>query len=110
MPFRVTGRVVEQESGRPLAGLVVRAFDKDLLFDDRLGEARTDAGGRFEIVFTEVQFMDAYETRPDVYVSVFDAKGARLLHTTRREVRRDVTTDEHFEIRIPVAAGISSTT
>ena len=35
--MRVVGSVVEAESGRPLEGLLVRAYDKDLIFDDRLG-------------------------------------------------------------------------
>lgn len=104
MPFRVTGVVVEEESGDPLAGLVVRAYDKDLLFDDHLGDARTDAQGRFEIVFTEVQFQDFIETLPDVYVRVYDASGGKLLVSTRRDARVDAMTDEYFEIRIPRTA------
>lgn len=101
MPYRVHGSVVEDESGRPLAGLVVRAYDEDLVIDDHLGDARTDAQGHFEVVFTEVQFMDLFETRPDLYLRVFDASGDRLLLTTEREVRSDAELDERFELRIP---------
>src|SRR5262245_8434179 len=104
MPYRVTGSVLEDGSGRPLAGLLVRAFDKDLVFDDPLGDATTDAAGRFEVVFTEVQFRDHIETSPDLYVKVFDASGARLLHSTRRDVRRNVRGDENFEIRLAGAS------
>ena len=39
--MRVVGTVLEEESGRPLEGLVVRAYDKDILFDDRLGSVST---------------------------------------------------------------------
>lgn len=53
MAYRVLGCVVEAESGRPLAGLRVRAFDQDVSVDDYLGESCTDADGHFEIVFTE---------------------------------------------------------
>jgi len=101
VPFRVHGSVVEDESGRPLAGLLVRAYDEDLVLDDHLGDARTDVQGRFEVVFTEVQFMDAFETRPDLYLRVFDASGSRLLLTTEHEVRADAEPDERFELRIP---------
>jgi hypothetical protein len=101
VPYRVHGSVVEDESGRPLAGLVVRAYDEDLVIDDHLGDARTDAQGHFEVVFTEVQFMDLFETRPDLYLRVFDASGDRLLLTTEREVRSDAELDERFELRIP---------
>jgi hypothetical protein len=98
MPFRARGTVHEDESNRPLEGLLVRAYDEDLVFDDLLGDARTDASGRFEVVYTEAQFMDFHETQPDLYLRIFDASGTRLLHTT--ETRRSADLDEGFEIRI----------
>ena len=100
--FRVAGCVVEQESGSPLAGLLVRAHDRDVLYDDDLGEVETDAEGRFEIVYTEAQFQDVVETRPDLYLRIYDAAG-RLVHTTERAVRRDAHIDERYEIAIPRA-------
>ena len=100
--MRVVGSVVEDESGRPLEGLLVRAFDKDLIFDDRLGETRTNASGRFELSYTESQFRDFNETQPDLYLRIFDASGKRLLHTTEREVRQAEVL-ERYEIRIPRA-------
>lgn len=103
MPFRIRGSVIEDESGRPLEGLVVRAYDEDILVDDFLGEARTDANGRFEVIFTEVQFMDLYETRPDLYLRVFDPSGARLLRSTEDHVRSNAELTEAFEVRIPRA-------
>jgi hypothetical protein len=93
--------LVEDESGRPLQGLLVRAYDEDVLIDDFLGEVRSDAAGRFELVFTEVQFMDLFETRPDLYLRIFDPSGARLLHSTENQVRRDAALEERFEVRIP---------
>jgi carotenoid cleavage dioxygenase len=98
MPFRARGCVREDESDRPLEGLLVRAYDHDLVVDDHLGDARTDAEGRFEVVYTEAQFQDFHETEPDLYLRIFDASGERLLHTT--ETRRSATRDEHFEVRI----------
>jgi hypothetical protein len=100
MSFRIHGSVFEDESGRPLAALLVRAYDKDVALDDLLGETRTDAGGRFEMVFTEARFKDVFETRPDIYLQVFDPSGAKLLHTTEREVRFNAGRDEFFEVRI----------
>ncbi|HWX75041.1 MAG TPA: hypothetical protein VNZ05_07035 [Solirubrobacteraceae bacterium] len=100
--MRVVGSVVEDESGRPLEGLLVRAFDKDLIFDDRLGETRTNASGQFELSYTESQFRDFNETQPDLYLRIFDASGKRLLHTTEREVRQAEVL-ERYEIRIPRA-------
>jgi len=100
MPYRIEGTVTEEGSGRPLAGLVVRAYDEDLIRHDFLGEARTDAEGRFEVRFTEVQFQDVHETRPDVFLRVYDASGANLLHSTQRRVRRDAQLVERFELSI----------
>jgi len=73
--MRVVGTVVEEESGRPVEGVVVRAYDKDILFDDKLGSVHTNANGEFEISYTETQFRDFNETQPDLYLKVFDASG-----------------------------------
>jgi hypothetical protein len=101
MSFRVHGTVVEAESGRPLPGIVVRVYDKDIVLDDFLGEARTDAAGGFEVAFTEAAFRDVLETKPDLYVLAFDPSGKTLLHSTERAVRYQAGRDEFFEIRIP---------
>ena len=95
----VVGIVVEEESRRPLAGLRVRAYDKDLIRDDDLGDALTDVEGRFEIRFTEAQFRDFAETAPDLYLRIFDA-GGRLLHSTEKAVRRNAGAREFFEVAI----------
>ena len=101
--MRVIGSAVEDESGRPLAGLRVRAFDKDLLLDDPLGDAVTNAAGEFEISYSEVDFRGFHETYPDVYIRVYDGSGARLLYTTEREVRKNAELVERFDVRIPRA-------
>jgi hypothetical protein len=99
--YRIFGVVREAESGRSLAGLLVRAFDKDLLFDDPLGGATTDAFGRFEIDFTELKFRDGFELRPDLYLRVLSPADERELLVT--PVKRDAKGDEDFEVRIPRA-------
>jgi hypothetical protein len=99
--MRVIGTIVEQESGKPLEGLLVRAYDKDWVFDDDLGETTTDASGRFELSYSEYQFRDLEETQPDVYVRVYDADGSRLLYSSEKSVRRSAQATERFDIRIP---------
>jgi hypothetical protein len=100
MSFRVRGAVVEGETGRPLGGMLVRLYDKDVVLDDFLGETRTDPAGRFELTFTEAQFKDLLETRPDLYLRVYDPSGSRQLHSTEDEVRFNAGQDEFFEVRI----------
>jgi carotenoid cleavage dioxygenase len=99
----VAGTVVEQESGKPIQGLRVRAFDKDLIFDDKLGDTLTDAQGKFEIRFTEAQFRDFGETTPDLYIRIYDAGGKKLLYTTEKAVRKDSLVREYFDVKIPRA-------
>lgn len=92
--------MVEAGTQRPLAELVVRAYDRDAFSDDFLGEARTDADGRFAIVYATAHFRDLVETRPDLYLVVLDAAGTRELCSTRDEVRRDCGADERFAIAV----------
>ena len=93
--FRVEGSVVS-EGGAPVAGLIVRAFDKDLVFDDDLGFCITDELGRFLIQFTDDAFRDFGESTPDLYLRVYDATGKELLHQTR--VHRGFASGETFRI------------
>ena len=101
--FRVAGRVCEQESGRPLTGLTVRAWDDDLVSDDLLGTATTDAEGRFEIRFTADAFHDLIGASLDIYLRVFDATGEHELFSTVDQLLRDAQNDTWFDLEIPRA-------
>ena len=101
--MRVIGTVVEEESGKPLQGLRIRAFDKDLIFDDKLGDTLTDAAGKFEISYTEAHFRDLDETEPDVYIRIYDGTGKKLLYTTEKAVRRNAQIVERFDVKISKA-------
>lgn len=98
--FRITGIVTETETGRPLSGVIVRAFDRDWLFDDKLGFATTDADGRFAIVYDESDFRDAFESKPDVYLRVYDPGGSVLLHETTDAIRWNATQHEDYHLRV----------
>ncbi len=102
--FRVGGVIREKESGRPLQGLVVSAFDKDLVSDDYLGEAETDESGSFEIRFSDADFKDAVESQPDLYLCVFVPGTREPVHDTSYEIRNDASPDEHYDIEISKAA------
>jgi hypothetical protein len=102
--FRISGTVEEAETGRPLGALIVRAFDRDLLFDDKIGFATSDEEGRFEIRFRAEDFRDWRETRPDLYLRVYDLKGTALLYETTDAIRWKASTDEQYRLRIPARA------
>ena len=101
--YTVTGTVREAETGRALPGLVVRGFDKDLIFDDPLGEVRTDAEGGFELEFTDEAFRSPVDENPDLYLLVFDAAGTRQLLSTKERIRRAAGAEEHYDLEIPKA-------
>ena len=99
--FRVLGTIEEAETGRPLANLIVRAFDRDLLFDDKVGFTTTDDDGRFEIRFNREDFRDVSESRPDLYLRVFDRSGIREIHRTTDAIRWNASPTERYRLRIP---------
>lgn len=98
--YRVAGVVRERESGDPLAGLMVLAFDKDIVSDDFLGECETDAEGRFEIRFTDQAFKDVIETHPDIYLSVFVRGTREPIHDTEHDIRQNAGRDEFFDVEV----------
>ena len=102
--FAVSGVILERETGRPLPNLIVRAFDRDVMFDDKVGYSGTDEDGRFEIRFRVDDFRDFRETRPDLYLRIYDRSGIRLLHETTDAIRWNASPREHYEIRIPARA------
>ena len=99
--WEISGTVEVRETRRPVEGLLVSAFDKDLAFDDHLGVAVTDAEGRFVIRFTEDRFQDIVESEPDIYLRVFDASGKREVYATRDKVRYNASRKEKFKLRVP---------
>jgi len=102
--FRIFGVVQEAETGRPLPNLVIRAFDRDLIFDDKLGYTNTDDDGRFEILFGTGRFRDLFESKPDLYLRIFDRDGIRLIHETTDAIRWNASHNEQYQIQIPASA------
>jgi hypothetical protein len=97
--FVVRGRVVD-EQGRPVEGLMVSAFDRDVRFDDKLGAALTDREGAFEIGYIRQDFRETGEIGPDLFVTVKDSAG-RTLFSSAAQIRFDAIEPEQvYEITI----------
>jgi hypothetical protein len=80
--FVVSGQLTWAD-GTPVADVVVRAVDQDLRNEQPLGphaphfahETRTDAAGRYEIIYTRRQFAHAEVKTADLIVRALDANG-----------------------------------
>src|SRR6185312_12346898 len=70
MKFVVRG-TVEDSDGVPAAGVLVRAFDRDLRKENALGSTVADALGRYEIPYESSQFARAERGTADLIVRVF---------------------------------------
>ncbi|MGH7179479.1 MAG: hypothetical protein ACREJC_19035, partial [Tepidisphaeraceae bacterium] len=99
--FTIRGVLHERETGVPLAGFYVKAYDKDLLFDDLLGGARSDAQGQFEIVSELRDFREIFERKPDLYFRVYRADQRTQVYSTEDAVRWNAERLSHVEILIP---------
>ena len=96
--WTVRGRVSDK-SGKGLSNLVVSLYDKDLFFDDRLGQTETDAWGEFNFAYRTEDFRDIIERKPDIYVKVLDQKG-KTLYTSKKLLRFEAGRVEIVNVEI----------
>lgn len=101
LEFRITGVVREQESGKALPNLLIRAYDKDLIYDDLLGDATTNTSGEFEMRYTGDDFKELFEQHPDIYLDILDSSGVHVLYSTENAIRWNAEASEIFDIVIP---------
>jgi hypothetical protein len=101
LDFRVHGVVREAETDLPVPRVRVRAYDKDLLFDDLLGETATDDQGEFEVRYAGSDFQELFDSRPDIYFRVYDETGSQLLLDSADSVRWDAGADEVLDLVLP---------
>jgi hypothetical protein len=104
MPYKeiVTARVVSRQNQQPVSGANVRVYDKDLVSDDFLGEATTDADGHFSVAFSSDDFqgqITGFEARPDIFVKVTNpASGKTTTSKVFEELTGSLTKNDAEEI------------
>lgn len=90
--FKIAGRVIDRTTRNGVRGLRVEAWDKDLFFNDLVGNAITDEQGSFQIEFDESYFRELFlDRRPDLFFKVF--QDGRLIHSTEDSVLWNVDGD-----------------
>lgn len=94
----VKGRVTDK-SGKGLKGLVVAVYDKDLFFDDAIGETLTDNEGNYSLSYYAEDFRFLIERKADLYVIVSDRNGNKL-HDGKNETRHNVGRVEIIDVQI----------
>lgn len=101
--YSLDGVVTDEASGRPIAGLDVRAYDRDFFRNQLVGDGYTDENGRYEITFEGEDFTGPIinlERHPDLFVHLYDAE-ARLLYSSERSIVLDADRHTSIDIRIP---------
>lgn len=112
--WMVAGRVVDS-GGQPLDGVRVQVYDSDVVDDDLLGTADTDAEGRFRVDYAGSAFRDTpvgvgYEQgdRPDIYFRVETPDGTVLLDEGKKRGddadRKDIPACFHAELAVQAGA------
>ncbi len=74
--FAVNGEVTEH--GEPLPNVIVKAYDKDLRTEEKLGESKSDSNGNYVIAYSSDQFRKAEKETADLIVRAFDESGTFL--------------------------------
>ena len=75
---RARGRLVHEDAiQKPLYGLRVELWDRDITVDDHLGTATTDRHGRFEIEYDPADAGRLERGLPDLELRIFDRRTER---------------------------------
>jgi len=96
----IQGRISDA-NGRGISDLVVSVYDKDLVFDDRLGTITTDPNGDYRLVYRTRDFRDLIEQNPDLYLTITDRSGT-VCYTTKGAIKYNAGRTETINVTLPV--------
>jgi putative serine protease PepD len=101
MPYKVTGRVIETESGWGVPNVVVEVWDHDTRTqDDRLGSSVTLPDGSFAVLFREDDFSEGgLDRKPDLYLIVRKPDGTEV-YSSVNNLREEAGRRESFVVQI----------
>jgi rhomboid protease GluP len=98
--MRIFGTICQADTGRAIANLIVRAYGRDLLFDELLGYTTTAGDGSFEIR-TATQDATTRENSTEIFLRVLDPTGEHEVYDTLAVPRPGSGTDQNFQISLP---------
>jgi len=100
--FHISGQVIDRKRRTALRDLFVEAWDSDLICDDFVGSATTDADGKFHIQFTQNYFRELFfDSEPDLYFKIF--QDGQLIASTEDSVLWNVRAGvQEVEIELDV--------
>jgi endonuclease/exonuclease/phosphatase family metal-dependent hydrolase len=114
--------IIRDTDGRPIDGAWVKAFDQDDLIPglddehDYLNQARTNASGRFEMLYEgkdwDTRVPGSTSWRPDIFLEVYHSVRGRQIKVNKRSgVAYDQRHDSNLEINesIPLISNIDYT-
>lgn len=103
--YQIDGRVIDAQAGRGIADLRVEAWDKDLIFDDLVGSAVTDAAGHFRIEFDESYYRELFFDRAiDLFFKIFSADDELIVSTQDSVMWNAEAGEQLIEIVVPAGA------
>ena len=100
--YKVSGHV-RLEDGKPLVGVLVHAFDRDMRHEQPLGNTTTDSKGEYQIPYTREQFRRAEKESADLVVKVLDQDGNEI---TASNIYFNAKSEQTIDITVPSAQNI----
>lgn len=102
--YRIIGKVTDKNSGTGIQGLLVKAWDADLILNDLVGSAPTDAEGIFVMEFDETYFREIFlDRKPDLFFEIY-YKG-KCIFSTQNEIICNLSPGEH-QINLEIDLGL----